>query len=331
MRCFLIGLLLAALALPLRAEDLKLGTLVPEGSAWHDILRDLAEDWKRATGGAVTLRIYPGGIAGDEPDMVRKMRVNQLQAAALSGTGLQQIAQEVAALQLPMMFRSDEEFLWVSERVRPRLEKILEEKNFIVLGWGDVGWVYFFTQRPVVTPEELRPLKIFSWSGDDALVEAWKRAGYHPVPLAATEIHAGLQSGVINAFAVPPVAALSYQWFGLAPHMTGLKWAPLVGALVVSTTSWRRVPEGSRASLLALSRQAGSKLQAESRRVAEKAVEVMRQHGLAVHDVPTAIAATWEENARPSWPSLVGPGRPAEMMALTSRLRDEYRQAGSPK
>ena len=103
----------------------------------------MGETWHEASGGRLDLRIYPGGVAGDEPDMVRKMRVGQLHAAALSGGGLSKIAPEIQALQMPMMFRTDEELDYARERIAPTLEAALEAKGFKVLSWTHAGWVYW--------------------------------------------------------------------------------------------------------------------------------------------------------------------------------------------
>lgn len=310
---------------PAFAQTIKLGTLAPEGSPWHTILRDMAEAWKAATKGTVQFRIYPGGVAGDEPDMIRKMRVGQLHAAALSGAGLAAIAPEIQALQMPMMLTSSEELDYVRDRMAPKLEAILEAKGFTVLNWGDAGWVQFFAQKPVVRPEDLKRLRLFVWAGDTAYVEAWKDAGFHPVPLAATEIHTGLQSGLINAFSTTPVAALSFQWFGLAKHMTDLKWAPLVGATVILTRKWQEIPDDVKPQLRKATHEAGARFQDEVRRLGDTAVNVMKQHGLTVHPVPPDSVAQWERTARTGYPKLVGKVVPAEVVTEVERLRDEYR------
>ncbi|MFQ5961385.1 MAG: TRAP transporter substrate-binding protein DctP [Candidatus Methylomirabilales bacterium] len=327
-RTFLTALALTSLILleiPVSAQTIKLGTLAPKGSPWHNIIRDMAETWKEGTGGKIRVRIYAGGVAGDDPDMVRKMRIGQLHAAVLSGAGLSDIAQEMTALQMPMMFASYEELDYVRERLAPTLEAILEAKGFKVLNWGDAGWVHFFTKKPVVSPEDLRPLQLFVWSGDTAYVEAWKDAGYHPVPLAATEIHTALQSGLINALPTTALAALSYQWFGLANHMTNLKWGPLIGATVISMTEWRGIPDDVKPLLVQSAQKAGARIREETRKLGADAVEVMKKHGLVVHPVPPEMVAHWEQSARAGYPRLIGKVVPAEMVAEVERLRNEYR------
>jgi TRAP-type C4-dicarboxylate transport system substrate-binding protein len=322
--------LAAALAFaphPTAAETIKLATLAPAGSPWHDALLDMGEAWKELSGGRVTLKIYAGGVAGDESDMVRKMRIGQLQAATLSAGGLPDIAPEFRALQLPMMFRSYEELDYVRDRVAPRLERILEERGFKVLIWGDAGWLYFFSNQPVVRPEDLMPQRLFAWFGNTAFVEAWKDAGFKPISLAATDIHTGLQSGLVEAVAVPALIALSHQWFAQANHMADLKWVPLIGAIVVTNKSWQQLPEDLRPKLLDAAAEAGLRMRREVRAFSDEAVTVMQEYGLQVHHVPPEMVLEWEERARVAYAGLIGNVVPADIFAEVEGLRDEYRHS----
>lgn len=324
-RTLLAGALAVLIAMPAGAATIKLGSLVPKGSPWHKALEDMALAWAKISGGEVRLRIYPGGVAGDEPDMVRKMRIGQLHAAALTGAGLSRIAQEVQALQMPMMLRSDAELDYVRGRLMPKLDAALEAKGFQVLNWADAGWVYFFTQTPVVHPDDLKPLKIFAWAGETANISAWRGAGYNPVPLPATEIHTGLSSGLINAVPTTPIAALSYQWFGLAKHMSDVKWAPLVGATVITERAWRRIPADLRPKLLKATRDVGKKLQPQIRKLEAEAIAVMKKHGLKVHHVPEDVRAEWVRRARKGYPQLIDRIVPKAMVSEVERVRDAYR------
>ncbi len=322
---FLAAAAVIATSLPASAQTIKLGTLAPEGSPWHTIIRDMAEAWAEASDGAVDVTIYAGGIAGDEHDMVRKMRIGQLHAAVLTGEGLSGIAPQIQALQMPMLIRSYAELDYVRDRLAPELETILESNGFKVLNWGDAGWVRFFARRPVVQPDDLRSLRLFAWSGDTVYIEAWKAAGFQPVPLAATELIPALQSGLVDAFASTPVAALSFQWFGLANHMTEMEWAPLIGATVISTRVWARIPDDVKPLIVQAARDAGTRIRSEIRGLDDTAVEVMRRHGLDVHAVEPAVAAEWERVARASYPMIVGRLVPPETIAEVERLLDEFR------
>jgi TRAP-type C4-dicarboxylate transport system substrate-binding protein len=162
----------------------KMATLAPEGSSWYKVLQNMGEGWKKATDGAVTLRIYPGGVSGDEDAVIRKMRVGQLQAAAVTGIGLSYLDRSFYALHVPMMYESDEEFDYVRDRLSPVLERRLEEKGMIVLNWGDAGWVHFFAKKPFTRPSEVKAMKIFVWAGDTNLIQLYKETGFNPVPLS---------------------------------------------------------------------------------------------------------------------------------------------------
>ena len=153
-----VVLLAAVGSAPIAAESaptvIKMATLAPEGSSWFRVLQEMGEEWRKASDGAITLRIYPGGVAGDEDAVIRKMRVGQIQAAAITGIGLAYLEPSFYALHIPMMYASDEEFDYVRDRYAPVLERKMEEKGFVVLNWGDAGWVHFFSKVPVVTPAQ---------------------------------------------------------------------------------------------------------------------------------------------------------------------------------
>jgi TRAP-type C4-dicarboxylate transport system substrate-binding protein len=302
-----------------------MGTLAPEGSPWHQILQKMGEQWRNSSRGQVKLRIYAGGVLGDEPDVVKKMRIGQVQAAALSGAGLHEIEPAVNCLQIPMMLQSYEELDYVRDRMAPRLEKMFEAKGYVVLNWGDAGWVHFFTKTPAARLSDLRRMKLFVWAGDNDELELWKGAGFHPVPLAATDILTGLQTGLIDSFDTVPLAALSNQWFGLAKRMIDVNWAALIGATVVTKAAWNRVPEAERPELLKAAREAGERLRGEIRRSGDEAVAAMQKRGLQVTEPDAAALADWKREAEAIYPKLRGKSIPAEAFDEVQRLRDQCR------
>lgn len=309
---------------------IKMGTAAPDGSSWHRILTEMGEQWKKSTNGAVELRIYSGGVLGDEPDMVRKMRVGQIHAAALTVVGLADIDPSVSALQIPMMFNSYEELDDVREKIAPQLEAALEAKGFHVLNWGDAGWVMFFAKEPFSLPADLKRMKLFVWAGDSSAVDLWKSAGFNPVPLASTDILPGLQTGLINAFDTTPLLALASQWFGLAPHMLNLEWAPLVGATVVSSRTWKQIPKESRPAIRSAAEEAGRRLRAEIRAANAMAVAAMQQNGLTVHQPSPEVEAAWLAAAEGVYPKIRGTLVPAEIFDEVRRLRDAHRSRPGP-
>jgi TRAP-type transport system periplasmic protein len=307
------------------ADTIKLATIAPQDSPYYDILREMGDVWETASHKRIKLRIYASGVAGDESDVVRKMRAGQIHAAAMSGGGLNDIAPELRALQMPMMFRNDSEREYVVSRLHPQIETIIESRGFKVLSWAGAGWLYFYTQKPVISPDDLRPLAIYAWAGNSSYIEAWKAAGFRPIGLPSTEITTGLQSGLINAVSAPPLVALSFQWFGLASHMTNLKWAPLEGAIIMSRDTWDAIPPDVRPIIEDAAKQACAKLAQNLQLLSDQAVEVMTRHGLTVHPVPEAQVKEWEKAARAGYPLIAHESIQRALVAEAERLRDEFR------
>ena len=318
--------LLAALPRPVAAQAVvKLATLVPEGSVWDKALRDMGAEWSSATQGRVTLRVYPGGVAGDEPDVVRKMRIGQLQAAAITTAGLASIDPSFNVFNVPMFVTSYPELYATLEKLEPMLRQRLEAKGFVLLSWGHGGWVYFFTKHPVESVDGLKKTKMFTWAGDDNMVSTWKGKGFNPVPLAATDIMTGLQTGMIDAYPTTPLLGLTLQWYRQTPHMVGMGMAPLVGGLVMSKTAWQKLPESDRTLVQAACDRMERRLEVEVPRQDTTAVAEMQKRGLKVVPVPAAKAAEFRAVAEEFAASLAGVRIPPDVLALARKERDAFR------
>lgn len=279
---------------PAAALTVKLGTVAPEGSPWHDALLEIGAAWQKISSGKVKLRIYPGGVAGDEPDLLRKIRIGQLHAAALTKTGLEPLAPDIDIITFPLMTRTDDELDFLLEKIGPDIEAQLTEKGFKVLNWSSAGWIYFFSRRPVFMPEDLQKQKLFFWGSDTEYLELIKQAGFQPVPLSINDLLPSLQTGLVDAFAAPPVAALSFQWFSLTPNMTDLRWQPLPGATLISLKTWRKIPEEMRPELEAASVSIGTVFRGRIARLNVEALSVMQDHGLKINKVTPEGVEYWK-------------------------------------
>lgn len=309
---------------------IKMGTIAPTNSPWHQILLQIGEKWRQSSNGRVKLIVYEGGKLGDEPNLVDKLRVRWIQAAALSA-GLGDIEPAVKCLQLPLMFESYEELDYVRDRVAPKLEAMIEKRGFVVLNWGDVGWVHFFTKTPALRLDDMRKLKLFTWAGDDQVVELWKTNGFRPVALAATDILTGLQTGLIEALPTTPLYALLNQSFGLASNMNDIKWAPLIGATVISKATWDSLPAADRDNMLKAARDAGQSLRGGIRRMGEEAIVAMQKRKLNIVHADAQVVADWRREAEAVYPKLRGKMVPADLFDEVFRLRQEYRRRPGAK
>jgi TRAP-type transport system periplasmic protein len=327
---FLMGLPALASA---QQTVIKMGTLAPDGSPWHQVLQQMGERWCTISGGKVKLTIYPGGVLGDEPDMVNKMRIGQIQAVALSGAGMAEIEPGVSCLQIPMMFESYEELDYVRDRMGPRLEKMIEARGFLVLNWGDAGWVHFFTRSPVMHLDDMRQMKMFTWAGDNETLELWKANGFRAVPLAAKDILTGLQTGLIEAVPTTPLYALLNQSFGLAKYMNDVKWAPLVGATLISKKSWESLPQNERSEMFQAARACGDGLRGGIRKMGDDAIAAMQKRKLTVVHADPSTVAEWRKETEGVYPNLRGHSIPADVFDEVCHLRDQFhaRAGGNAK
>lgn len=303
----------------------KLATLVPEGSVWDKALRDMGADWSTATQGRVSLRVYPGGVAGDEPDVVRKMRIGQLQAAAITTAGLASIDPSFNVFNVPMFFNSYPELYATLAKLEPTLKQRLDEKGFVLLSWGHGGWVYFFTKQPVESVDGMRKTKLFIWAGDDKMAVIWKAKGFNVVPLAATDIMTGLQTGMIDAYPTTPLLGLSLQWYRQTPNMVGMGMAPLVGGLVMTKAAWNKLPEADRAKVQAACDRMERKLEVEVPRQDTTAVAEMKKRGLKVNTITPANAAQFRTVAEDFANSMAGVRIPNEILLMARKERDAFR------
>lgn len=290
----------------------KMATLAPDGSPWHELLLEMGQKWEAATGGEVQLRIYPAGVAGDERDMIRKIRIGQIHAAAVTVEGLAEITRDMNVFFIPLLVFSFEELDTIRVKLEPRLSTELEKNGFKLLSWADVGWAYWFTRKPIKTPQDLKKLRIFSWTGDYRWAELWKMGGFHPVPLASLDILPSLQTGLIDAIATTPMVALSMQWFALAPHMLDLKWGPMIGAVIISKDTWETIPAKYRSRLLDIAKEAEDQAR-EILFQAQDAIEVMRENGLEIHHPDHQERNAWLEFTKSFYPHIRGSLVPEEI------------------
>jgi len=312
---------------PAQQVVVKMATLVPKGSSWHRTLQEMVRQWREASAGRVTLRLYAGGVAGDDSDVVRKMRLGILGGGVLTAGGLADIDRSVFALAVPMAYASYDEFDYVLERMTPQLQESFSEKGFIVLNWADAGWLHFFGTSPVRTPEDLKALRLFTGSGDAPTVELWHAAGFTPVPLPTTEISTALQTGLVTAIAATPKAAALLQWYRHAKHMNDLKWAILLGGTVVTRGAWEKVPLDLRPALLEAARETGRKLREQTRREALSDVTAIEKRGLVLVHVDAATEQLWLRAAQAAYPVLRDRFVPGEAFDAAMAFREEYRQA----
>jgi len=326
----LVTLLLVALAATAAVAGplvIKIASIAPARSPWDKALERVANDWERLSNGAVQVKIYAGGIAGGEQDMIRKMRLGVLQGGVFSNMGMAKIDHDLTVLAIPFLFHSREEFDAVFEKMRPTFEGIVERRGFKTMFWTIAGWVNFFAKTPVLAPDDLKKHKISVTADFPEIEQVWKRMGYEAVTGDHSDLMIQLQSGAVTALYLPALVAGSGQFFALAPHMLGPAMAPLVGGLMLSDKAWASIPAELHQPFLDAVAVAGRGLYEETVALEADAVKMMKDNGLVVHDPPPSVLARWREAARQGAEGLIGPVFSKELYdQINAHLRD-YRKA----
>jgi TRAP-type C4-dicarboxylate transport system substrate-binding protein len=318
-RLGLATLLLAATAWlatgPAQAQtvQLRVGSLVPKNSLYHQQLLQMGEAWRNAQGAGAKFVVFTDGSQGGEAEMARRMRIGQLQGALLSVVGLREIEPTVAALQnLPLLFRSWEELDHVREKMRPAMEKKFLDKGFVVLGWGDAGWVRFFSKTAAFKPDDYKGMKFFAWGSEAEQQAIMKSLGYTPVPLETVDILPSMQTGMINVVPSTPYFALASQVFNSAPHMLEINWAPIVGALVVTKKAWDSLSPAGQQALRQAGDKAGVEMRTKARQEVDEAVDAMKKRGLTVNRPSPEQLREWQALAEQLYPRIRGSMVPAD-------------------
>jgi TRAP-type C4-dicarboxylate transport system substrate-binding protein len=285
---------------------IKLATLAPVGSPWYDLLLDMAHEWQEITDDRVQVKMYPGGVAGDEGDVVVKMRLNHLQGAAMTAAGMSEINRGVWAYSLPLMIQEFNQLDWLRDQVADEISRRFEEAGFVVLAWADVGWTYWFSKKPVRTPDDLKQQRIFTWSDGPNIEGLWKAGGFHSVSLAATDILPGLQTGLIDAMATSPITAATFQWFGIAKYMCPVRWGVMTGGIMITRQTWEKIPAEVRPQLAAVAKRQEVRMMKDIRYMGDEAIRVMKDYGLQVAELTPEEFAEWRSFIEPQWENLRG-------------------------
>ncbi|MFW6292193.1 MAG: TRAP transporter substrate-binding protein DctP [Spirochaetota bacterium] len=304
-RLFFIVLLVVA-STTASAQIFRIGSAAPENSPWGRALNRLAAEWQEISNGRVRVQVFHNSVAGDEGDMVRKMRIGQLQAVVMTNTGLSSYSDGLLTLSMPLLIRDQAEFEYVFDEVRPTIEREIADDGFRMMSWSTAGWLYFFSEDPVRTPEELRSIRLAASPEEMELVRAYQLMGYQPIAVPYTERLAALANGMVNGYLTVPILAAGFQWFGATPNMLDLKVGPAPGGVMMSERAYRRLPGDVRDELLEVAATVGANLNEEILELEQNAIETMEDFGLNVVGLSESERAVWADELESSYDVMLG-------------------------
>ena len=331
-----LGLCLLLACPPLAAEkvyELKFATLAPAGTTWMNLLQEWADEVREKSHGRLVFKLYPGGVQGDEPDVLRKIRFRQLQGGAFTGYGIGNFYSPARVLELPFLFNDIQEIDYVRKRFMPEIQQGYRDNGFEMLGWMEVGFVYFFSREPIYSIADLKKRRVWHWQGDPLGKAFFDASGITPVPLSIIDVYTSLSRGLIDTVYTPPLGAIAFQWFTKTKYITNVPMANGIGSLVVSRRFYQDLPQDLQKLLKSTGTIIGERLITATRKENAESLDLLRKKGMKFvlnpEDLDTAEVA---EISRKAGEILIHSGYiPKNVIDRVNVWLREYRAGSKPE
>lgn len=326
--------LLVALLMPLspaQAKDYKIATISPDGLSWMKKLRVAIKEIEDQTEGRVKFKIYPGGVMGDDYTVLRKMRIGQLHGGGFAAGSLTRFYPDLQIYNLPLQFRSFDEVDYIRKRMDQRIIDGLKDGGLSSFALTETGFAYLLSKHPVTSVDDLRKLKGWVPSGDPISAALLNSFGISPIPLAITDVLAGLQTGLINAVVVPPIVALALQWHNHVQYMMDMPIIYIYSLMVMDTKVFSRISGDDREIVLAVMNRLFNEIDADNRNDNRKAYDVLIAQGIKVTSPGPGEIPAWRAMANKSIEELVDSGQiTVESLNLYNGYLKEARMQAKP-
>ncbi len=299
-----LGVLLAFAGVRAHAVDIKIASVAPDGSRWMQQMRAGAEEVGMRTAGRVSIKFYPGGVMGNDAQVLRKIRIGQLQGGAFTAGGLGERYGALNLYGIPLLFRSLDEIDAVRAEFDPELEAGLEQAGFVTFGFIEGGFANLLANEPIHSVEDMRRKKVWVPEGDPISFMAMETLGLSPAVLPVTDVLTGLQTGLIDIAFASPVAALVLQWHTKVKYITDLPISYSMGIFAIEKGAFSALTAADQQIVReVMSRYIGD-LDREARDDNRRAAEVLASSGLKTVTVDAADVEVWRSTIQSIYPQL---------------------------
>lgn len=330
MRGFKIFLWIGLFCLPLFAQKkvtIKFATLAPDGSTWMNVMEEFSASLKEKSNGQINFKIYPGGVQGDEKDVIRKIRINQLQSGGFTGVGLGTILPEVRILDTPFLFKNKKEVDYIANKFFDRFAGGFEKKGYILLGWAEVGWVYIYSNTAIQKKEDMKGIKMWMWEGDPISRATFEAFDVNPIPLSITDVLTSLQTNMIDGVYTSPLGAVVLQWFTKVEYVLDVPLANSNGAVLVSAKAFNKLSPEQQKILKEEGKKYFGELTRLSREDNEKSIKTMLDYGMKKTTIDDpALLKEFEERGAKARQALVGNLYDQQLLSDVENALKEFRK-----
>ncbi len=309
---------------------LKFATLMPTGTAWSKLIDDWVDEIEQKSNGRIKVRMYSGGVMGDEPDVLRKIRKGQLHGGLFTGYGIGRIYSPARVLEMPFMFKSVDESDYVREQIMPDIEAGFRDSGFELLGWPEVGFIHFFSTKRITSIDDIRQLRIWLWQGDPLGEAFFKAADINPIPLSIIDVYTQLSAkhGSIDTVYTSTFGAIALQWYSKLKYATHIPLTNAIGGVVVSNRFYNKLPADLQQLLKTTGKKMGDDIRLDAREENRKSIGLLEQNGIE-------FMFDWDEVDMEELLKIRDDAAlyleqtdyiPASIFAKTRKMLNEYRQ-----
>ena len=265
-----------------QVHTLKFATLIPTGTSWTKILDNWIKEIETKSDGRIKVKMYPGGIMGDEPDVLRKMRKGQLHGGLFTGYGIGRIYSPARVLEVPFLFKNVTESDYVRDRLMPDIEIGFRDNGFKLLGWPEVGFIHFFSKHRIDSLEDVQMSRIWLWQGDPLGEAFFNASGVSPVPLSIIDVYTQITAkhGSVDTVYISPFGAIALQWHTKLKYGTIMPLTNAIGALTITNRFYNRLPEDLKELLVTTGKIASDKIRIQARIENEKSMQILKDSGI---------------------------------------------------
>ena len=312
-----------------KTYTLKFATLMPTGTAWSKILDDWVRDVEEKSNGRIQFKMYSGGVMGDEPDVLRKIRKGQLHGGMFTGYGIGRIYSPARVLEMPFLFKNVDESDYIREQIMPDLETGFRESGFELLGWPEVGFIHFFSTKRITSVDDIRTLRIWLWQGDPLGEAFFKASNIDPIPLSIIDVYTQLSAkhGSIDTVYTSTFGAIALQWYTKLKYATRIPLTNAIGGLIVSNRFYNKLPADLQQLLKTSGKEMSDQIRLNAREENRKSIGILEKNGIE-------FMFDWDEVNMDEILAIRDSAAdyleqtdyiPASMFAKTEKLLTEYR------
>lgn len=308
--------------------QIKMATLAPEGSSWMKTFNTLNTELMKKTENKLQLRIYPGGVLGDEMDMLRKLKIGQIQGVALTSAGLSTLFKEMDVLQVPFLFQTYEEVDAVLKNMDSFFRKGFEDNGYVFLGWSEAGFVYLMSTLPISSVADLKKAKVWIWEDSPMSKAIFDEAGVKAIPLTVPDVLVGLQTGLVDVVYAPPTGAISLQWFTKIKYLTDFPLVYLAGGIVVKKDIFKQIPPPSQDFMLESFQRHLNQLRGVTRNENRDAVKIMVKNGVKIITPPKDQIDEYKRLSNKAMDHISGKTFSKKVLGEINSFLESYRRGG---